>query len=86
MTTDELITLASIIEKEADTVSDMKMVSGIFHNRLNKGMRIQADSTGTYCVYCRPMDRLPMNLNTIIIHTAARVCPQGPSATRVRMR
>lgn len=52
MTTDEIIRLASIIEKEADDTSDMKMVSAIFHNRLNKGMQIQADATITYCTYC----------------------------------
>jgi UPF0755 protein len=52
MTIDQIVTLASIIEKEADTVSDMKMVSAIFHNRLKKGIQLQADATITYCTYC----------------------------------
>lgn len=52
MSTDQVVTLASIIEKEADDSSDMKMVSSVFHNRLNKGMRLQADSTIVYCTGC----------------------------------
>lgn len=35
LTFDQLITLASIIEREAATDKDFKLVSGIFHNRLN---------------------------------------------------
>lgn len=49
MTTDQLITLASIIEREADNPDDMKKVSSVFHNRLKQGMILQADSTRDYC-------------------------------------
>ena len=49
MTTDQVITLASIIEREADNPTDMKMVSSVFHNRLKQGMILQADSTRDYC-------------------------------------
>lgn len=49
MTTDQLITLASIIEREADDPDNMKKVSSVFHNRLKKGMILQADSTRDYC-------------------------------------
>ncbi len=35
MTIDEVITLASLIQREAANVSDMKMVSSVFHNRIN---------------------------------------------------
>lgn len=52
MTTDQIVTLASIIEKEADDSADMKLISAVFHNRLKQGMKIQADSTITYCTYC----------------------------------
>lgn len=34
MTTDQLIILASLIEKEASRPADMKLVSSVFHNRL----------------------------------------------------
>lgn len=49
MTTDQLITLASVIEREADNPTDMKKVSSVFHNRLKKSMILQADSTRDYC-------------------------------------
>lgn len=48
MSTDEIITLASIIQKEAARYDDMQNVSCVFHNRLNKGMALQADSTVYY--------------------------------------
>lgn len=49
MTTDQVITLASIIEREADDAADMKTVSSVFHNRLKAGQRLEADSTRDYC-------------------------------------
>ena len=52
MTTDQIVTLASIIQKLAYVSAVMKLVSAVFHNRLKKGMKIQADSTITYCTYC----------------------------------
>lgn len=45
MTIFEIITLASIIQKEVRTPKDMKLVAGVFYNRLNKGMPLEADST-----------------------------------------
>lgn len=35
MTMDQVITLASLIQNETDTVSDMMYISAVFHNRLN---------------------------------------------------
>jgi UPF0755 protein len=53
--TDELITLASIIEREADDPDNMRKVSSVFHNRLKIGMILQADSTRDYCnIYLVP--------------------------------
>ncbi len=52
MTTDQVVTLASIVEKESDDISDMKLVSSVFHNRLKAGMKLQADSTIAYCTGC----------------------------------
>ena len=48
MTTDEIITLASIIQKEAASLDQMKKVSSVFHNRLKQGMRLEADPTIYY--------------------------------------
>jgi UPF0755 protein len=44
----EIITMASIIEKEAKTEEDMNIVSGIFWNRINIGMPLQSDATLSY--------------------------------------
>jgi UPF0755 protein len=48
MTLHEIITLASILEKEEKTLEDKKMVSGIYYNRLKIGMALQADPTVNY--------------------------------------
>lgn len=47
MTMDDIITLASIIEKEAKT-ADFTKVSAVFHNRLKDGMRLESDVTVQY--------------------------------------
>lgn len=41
----EVITLASIVQEEANGASDMKIVAGIFENRLEMGKALEADST-----------------------------------------
>jgi UPF0755 protein len=40
--------LASIIEKEAKTLEDKKRVAGVYYNRLDIGMALQADPTVNY--------------------------------------
>ena len=46
-TMDQILTLASMIEKEAGS-SDMRKVSAVFHNRLKQGMKLQSDVTIHY--------------------------------------
>lgn len=48
MPSDETLILASIIEKETRSSDHMKMVSSVFHNRLDDGMKLEADSTREY--------------------------------------
>ncbi len=48
MTFHEVMTLASIIQREVRSIEDMKIVSGIFHTRMKIGMALQADSTVNY--------------------------------------
>ena len=48
---DNLITLASIIQREATDLENMRMVSSVFHNRLNNSANfpnLQSDATANY--------------------------------------
>lgn len=44
----EIVTLASMIEKETGYNSEREVISAVFHNRLKKGMRLECDPTVIY--------------------------------------
>lgn len=78
----ELVTLASIIEKEGGPGAEMPLVSAVFHNRLKRGMRLQSDPTVIYGLedfngnLTREDLRSPGPYNTYTI----RGLPPGPIA------
>lgn len=48
-----ILSLASVIEKEGNSLESFRMVSGVFHNRLAKNMRLQSDATVMYLMDTR---------------------------------
>jgi peptidoglycan lytic transglycosylase G len=47
-TENQILTLASIVEKEAKIPAERKRISAVYHNRLKMGMKLQADPTTVY--------------------------------------
>ncbi len=78
----QLVILASIIQKEAGTSSEMPLIASAFHNRLRKGIPLQADPTVIYGI-----DNFDGNLTRKHLKTATpyntyqlRGLPAGPIA------
>lgn len=78
----EIVTLASIIEKETGDASERPLISSVFHNRLKKKMRLESDPTVIYGIkdfdgnIKRKHLRMPTPYNTYQI----RGLPVGPIA------
>ncbi|MEL7230310.1 MAG: endolytic transglycosylase MltG [Pseudomonadota bacterium] len=85
---EEMVTLASIVEKETAVASERPRVAAVFVNRLRKGMRLQTDPTVIYGIWGgqgKPKDRgglrrselrKPTPYNTYVINGL----PPGPIA------
>lgn len=78
----QVVTLASIIEKETGAPSERPLISSVFHNRLKKGMRLESDPTVIYGIkgfdgnITRKHLSTPTPYNTYVI----RGLPPGPIA------
>ena len=79
----ELLTLASIIQKEAGNNAEMPQISAVFHNRLERGIALQADPTVIYGIagfdgnLTRKHLKTPTPYNTYL----QRGLPPGPIAS-----
>ncbi|MDO4548862.1 MAG: endolytic transglycosylase MltG [Clostridia bacterium] len=70
---DQTIILASIIEKEAGKLDDYAKVSAVFHNRLERGIRLESDATVSY----------PLGIKRMIL-TAEELSSDTPYNTYTR--
>lgn len=48
MSLNEIVTLASIIEREGNNEADFKLISSVFHNRLKKNIKLESCATVQY--------------------------------------
>lgn len=67
----QIVTLASIIEKETGAGFERPLISSVFHNRIQKRMRLQTDPTVLYGVALRDR-KMPINItkNDLLTPTA----------------
>ena len=83
MSLEEIITLASMVEKETGDKSERPLIAGVFLNRLKIKMRLQSDPTTIYGMYERYNGNItrkdlltPSDYNTYTI----KALPIGPIA------
>jgi UPF0755 protein len=76
----DVVTLASIIEKEAKLSSERPFISAVFHNRLKKGMPLQADPTVIYGIdnFNGNITRADLVRNTPYNTYVHKGLPKGP--------
>ena len=85
----EALTLASIVEKETALKSELRIVAGVYSNRLRTGMRLQADPTIIYPITKgKPLGRRILrseitNVNDYNTYAMAGL-PKGPIANPSR--
>lgn len=87
MSVHEVVTLASIIEKETGDSAERPVIASVFHNRLKKRMRLESDPTVIYGLedfdgnITRRHLSMPTPYNTYVI----KRLPPGPIANPGRL-
>ncbi len=62
LTERQYLTLASLIEKEAEVDEERPLISAVFHNRLKRGMPLESDPTAVYGIEPPPKRITPNDL------------------------
>lgn len=82
-TENDVLTLASIIEREAVVDEERAIISGVYHNRLRLGMPLQADPTSVYGVkpFNRKITKKDLKIDSIYNTYIIKGLPPGPIAS-----
>lgn len=76
----DILTIASIVEKEALTADQRPLIASVLYNRLKQGMKLQCDVTVKYCtgvigeIYPDKLDEYKYYYNT----NRCKALPAGP--------
>lgn len=83
MSVHEIVTLASIIEKETGDPAERPLISSVFHNRLKKKMRLESDPTVIYGIkdFDGNIKRRHLNTRTPYNTYMIKGLPPGPIAS-----
>lgn len=78
----EVVTLASIVEREAATSGERPLISAVFHNRLRRGMRLESCATVLYALgrYKRRLYEKDLEIDSPYNTYKIRGLPPGPIA------
>jgi UPF0755 protein len=81
-TIQQVVTLASIIEKETGAPGERKLISSVFHNRLKRKMRLESDPTVIYGIKDFNGNLTRKHLQTKTPYNTYRIggLPAGPIA------
>lgn len=83
ITENQVLTLASIIEKEAVVDSERPIISAVYHNRLKRNMPLQADPTSIYGIKSskEKITRADLQRKTPYNTYQSKGLPPGPIAS-----
>ena len=82
MTLQEVLTLASVVEKETGLAAERPLVAGVFHNRLQRGIPLQSDPTVIYALesFDGNIRKADLSVNSPYNTYKVRGLPPGPIA------
>ncbi|KPA14101.1 aminodeoxychorismate lyase [Candidatus Magnetomorum sp. HK-1] len=78
----DVVTFASIVEKETGQANERPIISSVFHNRLKRNMRLESDPTVIYGIKNFDGNLTRKHLNTKTPYNTYRIkgLPHGPIA------